>query len=215
MLDKLIEQLPAKIAPLLDRLRSATKRSSEPRKPDHVPVVIAEEPADTWDPGSGAPLERIYVKRETSQKTSFMGSVVYVLDARMEVPQADREKIRRHRIGNMVIYDSADRRRHDEALKAHLESTKEHPSVRDSLDNQLLGIGKTFFRFARAGVSAVRATLSLRVTVFSLMSGVHAESESADEILDAYDAIGKGVENLRTRLDALGLFEGRVTVDEF
>jgi hypothetical protein len=212
-LDKQVKRPLAKVTSMVEWLRSP--------RPQKVPTsaqvpVPSEEVVDSWDPGPAGPLDRIYVKRETSQKASFMGNIVYILDARMEVPEADRVKIRKHKLGDLVIYDSSDRKRHAEALKAHLERTKEHPSMRDSLDNQLLGIGKTFFRFARAGVSAVRASLSLRVTVYSLMSGVHAESEDMDEILIAYQAIGKGAESLRKRLDALGQFENRqATIDEF
>jgi Domain of unknown function (DUF4189) len=212
-LDKLVKRQLSKVTSMVEGLRSP--RSQEMPASPQVPVP-AEEVIDSWDPGPAGPLDRIYVKRETSQKTSFMGNIVYILDARMEVPEGDWVKIRKHKLGGLVIYDSSDRKRHAEALKAHLERTKEHPSIRDNLDSQLLGIGKTFFRFARAGVSAVRASLSLRITVYSLMSGVHAESEDMDEILIAYEAIGKGAESLRTRLDALGLFENRrATIDEF
>jgi hypothetical protein len=156
------------------------------------------------------------LKLKRSQRKNLMGKMIFVLDARMEVPQAEWELIRKYRLGNHVIYDSTARERHTESLKAHLESTKEHPSYRDTLDNQLLGVGKTMFRFARAGVSAARASFSLRVTVDSLITrGEHVECKDMNELLGAENAIRQAGENLRTYLNVAATFDGEEQVLEF
>jgi hypothetical protein len=79
----------------------------------------------------------------------------------------------------------------------------------------MLGVGKTFYRLARAGISATMAGLSLRITVYSLMRGVHVECKSMDELLGAEHAIVDAAENLRTYLDIAATFDGREQIREF
>ena len=61
--------------------------------------------------------------------------------------------------------------------------TKGGPGITDFVKSQLLGAGNTLYRLARASVSATAAALSLRITVSSLMSGVHIECKSMAELL--------------------------------
>jgi hypothetical protein len=94
--------------------------------------------------------DRIQLKLKRSQRKGLFGKVIFMLDARMEVPREEYDLIRRYDLGDLVIYDSLARRKHTDALQAHLESTREQASVFDSAAKQFLSIGKTMFRFARA-----------------------------------------------------------------
>ena len=66
----------------------------------------------------------------------------------------------------------------------------------------------------RAGVSAAAAALSLRVTIDSLMSGVHVECKNMDELLEAERAIREAAQNLRAYLDVARTFDGREEIVE-
>jgi hypothetical protein len=79
---------------------------------------------------------------------------------------------------------------------------------------QLLGAGKTLYRLARAGVSATAAALSLRITVSSLISGVHVECQSMSELLEAETAILEAGQNLRRYLETAATFDGREEIIE-
>jgi len=160
--------------------------------------------------------QRMQMKLKRSQRSGLTGKMIFILDARMEVPAEEYGLIQTYKLGNMVIYDSSKRQRHAEAMKAHLESTKEQDaSFRDSAGKQLWGIGKTLYRFARVGVSATMAGLSLRITVYSLMQGVHVECKSMGELLGAEVAIIEAGENLRAYLDNAATFDGREKFLEF
>src|SRR5258708_25672958 len=103
----------------------------------------------------------------------------------MEIPAEEYSLIQRYKLDDYVIYDSAARIQHKEAMNAHLERTQERPRFRDDVDTQLLSLGKQFYRLALAGVSATRASLSLRVTVYSLSRGLHVECGSLGDLLEA------------------------------
>ncbi len=72
------------------------------------------------------------------------------------------------------------------------------------------------FRFARAGVSAARASFSLRITIDSLTTrGEHVECTDLNELLGAELAIVKAGEKLRAYLMTAATFDGREEILEF
>jgi hypothetical protein len=149
-----------------------------------------------------------------SQRMSYMSQVIFALDARIGVPPEQWSLIQRFRLGDLVVYDSAARQRHDEATRAFLDNTRGGPGLRESAGTQLLGVGKTIWQFTRAGVSAARAGLSLRVTVRSLIKGIHIESKNLDELLSAEKAIVEAAENLKAYLEVAATFDGREDIRE-
>jgi hypothetical protein len=162
--------------------------------------------------GPSAPMQ---LKLKRSQRKSLTGKIVFVLDARMEISAEERGRIDTYRLGDHVIYDSVARRKHDEARMAHLESTRDVPGWRESSSAQFLGIGKMFYKLARAGISGAMAGLSLRITVYGLISGVHVECKDMNELLGAKSAIVEAAENLRSYLDVAATFDGREEIIEF
>jgi NAD(P)-dependent dehydrogenase (short-subunit alcohol dehydrogenase family) len=123
-------------------------------------------------------------------------------------PQPSLDLVRKYRLGNRVIYESTNRQRHSEATLEHLKLTKNTPRLTDSAAVQMLGAGKILYRLFRAGWSATAAALSLRITVNSLISGVHAECKSLEELLGAENAIVRAAQNLRSYLDTATTFDG-------
>jgi hypothetical protein len=156
---------------------------------------------------------RLLLKR--SQRASVFGKIIFVLDARMELTRDEYDLLRKYRLGNDVIYESSSRQRRKDATQAHLEMTKGGPPFSDSAGAQLMGVAKSLFWFGRASISATAASLSLRITVHSLLSGVHVECKSMAELLEAETAIREAAEGLRAYLDIAATFDGREEIVEF
>lgn len=161
-----------------------------------------------------APSGPMQLLMRRSQRMSYMSQVIFTLDARIEVPSEQWGLIQRFRLGDVVVYDSAARQRHDETTRAFLDNTRGGPGLRESAGAQLLGVGKTVWQFTRAGVSAARAGLSLRVTVRSLIKGIHIESKNLNELLSAENAIVEAAENLKAYLEVAATFDGREDIRE-
>lgn len=150
-----------------------------------------------------------------SQSAGFMGGVIFVLDARMDLSQEESFLVKKHWLGGLVVYDSKARERHTEALRTHLEMSREQPSMFADGRTQLVGAGKTLFRLGRASVSAAMASLSLRITVDGLISGVHIECKNMNELLAAESAIVEAGRNLKSFLETAQTFDGREEIIEF
>lgn len=155
------------------------------------------------------PVEAMRLKLRRSQRSRFTGKMFFALDARIELTAEERSLVEKYHLGDAVIYESTSRERHRNAMLAHAESTRDQPGLFDSPKAQLLGFGKTLFRIALTGVSATAAALSLRVTVYSLMRGVHIECKSMNELLGAENAIVQAAQNLKVHLQTAMTFDGR------
>ena len=128
--------------------------------------------------------DAMQLKLQRSQRTSMFGKVIFVLDARMELTRDEHELLVKYRLGNDVVYESSSRKRRKENTLAHLEMTKGGPDSSGIPRARSSGAWrKLCFGSGWAGVSATSAALSLRITINSLISGVHVECKSMGELL--------------------------------
>ncbi|MEY9351641.1 hypothetical protein ABIF99_000487 [Bradyrhizobium japonicum] len=137
--------------------------------PGEVPARNSPEPDNLVLP----PSQPMALKLKRSERRHLTGKIIFMLDARVGLNAEAHALIKKYRLGNRIVYESGAREKHRDATKGHLESTREHPSLSDGAAAQFLGLGKTFYRLFRASVSATMAALSLRITVDSLIRGVH------------------------------------------
>ena len=174
-----------------------------------LPVPVPDIPPSRTPQG-------IVLKLKRSQRSGFTGKVIFVLDARIELSPEEMELIRKYRLGDDVVYESAARKERKEATLTHLQmSAAPKTSIRDSTGAQMLGVGKTFYRLTRAGVSATAAALSLRITISSLIASVHVECKSMGELMEAETAIIEAARSVRDYLDLAETFDGREEILEF
>jgi hypothetical protein len=206
---------------LVDQKRGEPKRPADLASKQTTAVTVYEQKPLTAAPDiplpaipASRPPQGMQLKLKRSQRSSLMGKVVFVLDARMELTAEELELVRKYRLGDDVIYESSSRKQSKGATLAHLEKTKGGPGFRDSAGAQFLGAGSTLYRLARAGVSATAAALSLRITITSLMSGVHVECKSMAELLGAETAIVEAASNLRSYLETAATFDGQEEIIE-
>lgn len=171
-----------------------------------LPLVVPQTPQVLQ---SMPPLEGVVLKLKRSQKTGTMGGIIYMLDARIDASQETLSLIAKHNLGSRLIYESEARQKHATAAQEHLAATRGGPSVFAPASEQAKGASGTIWKLGRAAVSAVRASLALRITVNSLLSGVHVECKSMEELLEAEAAIREAKENLEGFLETAQTFDGR------
>ena len=138
------------------------------------------------------------LKLKRSQRSAGMlgSKVVYMLDARAELTNEERELVSKHSLGKLVIYDSV-------ARQKRMENAAEKLS------------GGSLMGAARGLASIAMAAMSLRVTIDSLTGSQRVECKDMDELLGAETAIREGCETLRAYLDCAVTFDGREEVIQF
>jgi hypothetical protein len=171
-------------------------------------LSVVDNPVPATQFQAAAPLDGIVLKLKRTQKQGFSGPI-YMLDARMDASAQIRALIAQHKLGSRVIYESSDRERHRDAARAHLDGSGNQTGFFAPPSEQLGGIAKSFWKLGRAAVSAARASLALRVTVDSLLAGVHVECKSIDELLDAEGMIKGAKSNLEAYVKEVQSFDGR------
>ncbi len=181
----------------------------------NLPAVLSPDPATSaavMPPSRGMAL-----KLKRSQKQSTFGAVIYILDARMEVSSDVAAHIRKHRLGGRLVYESEARQKHRQNAVGHLAGSADAASgVPLIATPKQVGKGllKTAWKLGRSGVSAARAAMALRITIDSLIAGVHVECKTMEELLEAQDAIKQAAENLRSYVEVGKTFDGGEEVVE-
>src|SRR5262249_55058698 len=129
-------------------------------------------------------------------------------DARIDVSSEIRDLIEKHKLGARVIYESDARQRHAANARGHVEDSRSQTSIFAPPRAQVMGLGRTLWQLTKASVSATMAALALRITVSSLMAGVHVECKSMDELLEAESAIRAAKGNLEGYIEEIRRFDG-------
>src|SRR5262249_42958370 len=163
-------------------------------------------------PTASTPRDGMWLKLKRSEKQSRMGSLIYVLDARMDVSPDVREKITKYGLGELVVYESSRRQAHKEAVQEHLQGSGNQTSIFAPAGEQAKAAAKSFWKLGRAAVSAGMAALSLRITVNSMLQGVHVECKDMGELLEAEEAISEAAHNVRAYLETAETFSGQEKV---
>ena len=174
---------------------------------------IQEQTSQDQNPCELAP-QSIALKLKRSQRTNLLGTIIFTLDARIALSAEEQSLVKKYRLDGLVVYDSKAREKYTGAMQAHLEMTREQPPLAADATAQFIGVGKTLFRLGRASLSASMAALSLRITVEKLLSGVHIECKSMNELLGAEAAIVEAGRNLKSYLETARSFDGREEINE-
>lgn len=123
-------------------------------------------------------------------------SVIFCLDARVQLTAEEQANVSRYKLGSQVIYNS-------EASKRHLAKSEALQST-----GTAGGLAKSF-------VSLAMAALNLNITINGLQRGQHIECKSLDELLSAEEALMEACQNLRAYLDTAASFDGREVLVDF
>lgn len=132
--------------------------------------------------------------RRSQRAAGLMGkTVMFMLDARLDLNAEEEARVRKYKLGDLVIYNSASSRKHLEGM------------VRAGADE---GFGGFMGQMAHAAM----ARLSLNITVDGLVRGQHIECKDMDELLGAENAIRQAAQSTRGYLEIAETFDGREIV---
>jgi Domain of unknown function (DUF4189) len=180
---------------------------SDDERTGNVVSMVQPQAPEINVSGDASPRQPIVLRLKRSQKPAMRG-MIYMLDAQIDLSAEVQSLITMHKLGSRVIYESEARQRHAENARGHLDNSRSDTPIFASAGDQAKGIGRTLWGLAKAGVSAARASLALRITVSSLMAGVHVECKSMEELLEAESAIREARENLESQIAAIQSFDG-------
>jgi hypothetical protein len=204
---------PASTAPLPAGEDGAQNIADPSKSSSRNLISTAETLPVTYSPYE-PPSAPISLKLTRSERYTFMGKLMFVLDARMGVNAEDHRLVSKYRLGDQIMYDSRSRKKYADRTKSHLELTRDQVPLSSGFTAQLFGLGKTIYRVGRAWVSAIMTGSALRVTVDSLIRGAHLECDNMGELLDAENAIVEAGRNLKTYLKETTTFDGREHIIE-
>lgn len=196
-MDRIEPKLPSRErAPLpvsTSRPTPPTTQPPHPAPPRPMPPVA--QPA-----APPARRQWIQLRLRRSQRTAGLMSskVVFTLDARADLAADARSLIEKYRLGPLVVYDSQARSKHNEVAAAHFQS-----------GGSARGVGGQLAGLARGLASAAMASMTLRITVGSLMSGHHIECKDLHELIGAEEAIAQACESVKGYLEVAETFDGR------
>ncbi len=151
------------------------------------------------------------LKLKRSQRAGGLmgGKVIFGRDARADLSADEQALVRKYGLGNLVVYDSEARKKHQGAAYGHFDDAANTPGYTGS------SAARSLWKNARGLASAAMMALALRVTVDSLVSGQHIECKDLDELLGAEGAIRDACGNLKAYLETALTFDGREEVVEF
>ena len=139
---------------------------------------------------------QLKLSRSQREGGTFSKSVIFCLDARVQLTQDEQASVNRYRLGSQVIYNS-------EASKRQVEA----------------GAAAMAQGAATGGLKAIAAfalaRLHLNITINSLQQGQHIECKDLDEVLEAEDALMSACKNLRSYLETAATFDGREVLIDF
>ena len=144
-------------------------------------------------------------QRDASWFAGYLGpSMVFNLDARLELNREERRRCERYDLYDLVVYDSADREAYEQASADNFKTAND-PKTEwgDYLWYTLAGFGNW-----------AMMPLSLRITYRSLCDGQHIESESLKAILETEETIFNACKLLASHLEVTLTFNGSETLHE-
>jgi hypothetical protein len=180
---------------------TATETTSAPEYANLLPV-LQTAPKTIELSQDTSPQEPIVLRLRRSQKHGFLG-LRYVLDARIDVSAEIRGLIDKHKLFKKVIYESDARKQRASNVQGYLASNEAVSLFAPPREHVL-----SLWFLVRAIFSAAWASLALRITVSSLMAGVHVVCKSMEELLEAEDAIRSAKGALEGYIHEISKFDG-------
>jgi hypothetical protein len=115
----------------------------------NLPAVVTSQLPAGEIPRVPASPQGMHLKMTRSQRKSLTGKVIFALNARIELPAEEQALVRKYRLGDTLIYDSATRQKYGDAATGHLQQ-----AATASSGSALATVGTVAYRLARFGVSA-------------------------------------------------------------
>lgn len=112
-------------------------------------------------------------------------SMVFVLDARLDLSTDERDLFDKYQLRDFVVYDSEPLTRHTDAALDRLDKATEVPLWEPSFYE----LATSLWNNAVGTAHGLMSFLSLRITLGDLLDGQHIECEDLDQLLIAEENI--------------------------
>src|SRR5262245_44861467 len=131
----------------------------------------------------------LLIRRSQHDASWFQGtfghSMLFALDARIELTPDEQELFDKYNLGEIAIYDSDARQQHRHAALESYDASDQasanilSESSLETLQNTLAAM----WHLASGIFHTVVTRLSLQITLGTLIEGIHVETESLEEIM--------------------------------
>jgi hypothetical protein len=199
--------------PGADRVNRTPQRSGDPQPVEPVQSNVPPTSPDTANPQPAPnisdPPEGMFLKLRRDTKQGRFGAIVYTLDARIDASKAIRATIAKHKLGNSFIYESANKQKYRERALRRADELSATPFTHSSTEKAFLSIFKSAYNVGGMAYNAARSALALKITVDSLLAGVHIECKDMAEFGEAEEAIIDAKANLEAIIQRIASFDGR------
>ena len=164
----------------------------------------------------------LLLRRSQRDDGWFSSSMVFILDARLDLTEEEQHLFEKYGLGELVIYSSDDRIQNLHSAYEHYDRGAQpltpipllEPSVAQ-LANQFAELGKMVWHGVVGAGYDVAAWLSLQLTLQSLVDGQHLETQSLEEVVALSDVIEGAVEYLSNYLELAVTYDGREELNEY
>lgn len=130
---------------------------------------------------------KLVLKRSQKAGGLLGGTVVFLLDARVDLTPEETANLKKYKMGSTIIYNSKEAEKHLDKLRS-----------------------------GEGGIMSMIATrMALNISIDGLVSGQHIEAKSLDELLGAENAVNGACKMLKEYLETAKTFDGREIVIEF
>lgn len=147
------------------------------------------------------PIKGMQLRMKRGERQSTFGKVIFTLDARIDVSAEHKRLIQKYKLGRSVIYESSNREYYRDKAMSRLDDSTNDTSMFAPAGEQVRGVGKSFWRIGQAAVNMTISALSLKVTIDSLIAGVHVECKDMYELKDAEESIELAAMGLKMQLE--------------
>ena len=177
------------------------------------PHVPQQQPPQPFS--DSGPIKGIVLRLKRGERVDRFSALLFTLDARIDVSAENRALIEKYKLGNRLIYESANREKYRAKARDRLDDSDHHASPFASPGQQAMGAAKSFWRLGQAAVNMAASALALKITVNSLMNGHHIECKDMTEILEAEEALKAARENLKAEIELATSFGGKeIVIDD-
>jgi hypothetical protein len=136
---------------------------------------------------------QLKIRRSQRPSGIVSKSVTFMLDARLDLTAEEAANVKRYKLGEQVVYNSA-------ASRKHLEAAAQAVG-RESAGSFVTQLARTAMH-----------RLSLNITIDGLTRGQHVECKDLDELLAAETAIKDAAQAARAYLEIAKTFDGQEVI---
>ncbi len=144
------------------------------------------------------------LKLTRSKRNTWFGKTIFHLDVRAQLTGAERQLVRKYKLGREIIYSS-------ESLTQLASGAAKQMDISSALSEFP---GASFIASLKGAALGVASRFALKITTKDLLRGKAIECKDLMEMLNAEQAVITACQNLKSYIEQAETFDGREFVFE-